>query len=251
MPVVDRALHVRQVQRTQLAQKRIVGVLHEEVAVVLETVEVRPRLGLIDVPEAVSSAAKHQRQVRVVGLRYGDRQIAGEQQSVRGCRAKVRPNPLLLCRVPWHDGPKQLAALSQERQARVTDARRQRCEVALRRRLSSGGGQVLRQFGLRQMPNCAFEVAQRLAVAVHERATATREKFAAEPLRTRPGGEVARRAHAAQVGGDDQLGNEILRDLREHVGSGCFLDRVTVEVGNVAFQCVGYLDLHEIFPRTV
>ena len=213
--------------------------------------EVRPRLGLIDVPEIVSTAAQDDGQVGMIRLRHGDRQLTGKQQPVRGCGAEVRADPLLLCRVPRYDGAEELAALGQKRQPRVTDAGLERGEVALRGDLGSGRRQVLTQFGLRQTADCAFEIRYRPAVAMYQRSGATREKFPADPLRTRPGSQVVRGAHRAQIGGNDQLGNEVLRDFREHVGPGSFLGLMTENVRDSALEPVRHLDLHEIFAGTV
>src|SRR6266404_5992432 len=180
---VDRVVHIGKAQCTQCSHKRIVRVFHEEITVVFEAVEVRPSLRFINVPQAVDAAAKHQGQIRVVGLRDQQRKVTGEQQSIRGRGTEELGNPLLLRLVTGNDGAEQPAAFCEEREPWIPDPGCQGCKIVFYGDTDIGGRRVLAQLRLRQAADCGVVLGQRFAVTVHEGSGSTGEEVAGEPLR--------------------------------------------------------------------
>src|SRR5215472_18544550 len=93
---VDRAFHAGNSEQPELGQERIVPVLYEEINAVLIAMEIRPRLRLVHVPEAVAAATQHDGKIRLARLGHQQTEIARKDQAVRFGGAEEFDDSLLL-----------------------------------------------------------------------------------------------------------------------------------------------------------
>jgi hypothetical protein len=152
------------------SEERVVGIFHEEIDVVLETVKVGPRLGFVDIPQIIGSAAQHDRQIRVTRLRHRERKIARERQAIGGGGAK---NSAILCCCASSRGTtarNSLAAFSQQRQPRIADARRERRKIRVRPSLRHLKRAEIRLHLRRRQPTDGAFVIRKRSCCSHARA---------------------------------------------------------------------------------
>jgi len=71
---------------------------------------------------------------------------------------------------------------------------------------------------------------------------------------SQPGGDAGStwpRTQSAQIRRDNEFGNEVLRNLGQHVRFRCLLEPPANNIGNVALECIGDLDFHQVLPGAV
>ena len=125
-------------------------------------------------------------------------------------------------------------------------------QIAAHRLLRIGCGLELFEIGCRQLPDRRLVVFQTPVIALRLHAGASGEAHVLEPGR-RPPIHIRRRrpVPGPEVHGDEELGDEVLRDLGEHVGLGRRFQLVAERIRKERLQPVRDLDLEQVLLLAV
>ncbi len=166
-----------------------------------------------------------------------------------GQRLRIESEYALLLRlVPRHDHAKDLTALGEERQLGIAQAALERPQVPAGRLLRIVGRREVCEVRGGQSADRGLIVLQRAAIPGCRHAGAARvvASLLQPRRRTQPRIGSGPRVIPLQVHRDQELGDEILRDLRQHVRLGGVLELTTERVRKDRLERVRHLDLEEI-----